>query len=122
MGEGANMIGALGWSVAGLLGLLLLVIQWSWRKHATESLAQSEFIAIMFIDPVIYENNRKVYVDWLKGLPDKIEIGHVVAASQGARNTATSFIGELGITRGLFAVLVNYKSPRASENHQIERR
>jgi hypothetical protein len=89
------------------------------RKHAVESLAQNEFIAIIFIDTVIYENNRKVYTDWLEELPEHIEIGHVLAASQGAKNTATSYMGKLGVTSGLFAVLANYKSSRASSSQEL---
>src|SRR5436190_21073918 len=98
------MLAAIGWSVAALLGLIRLSMQWSWRKHAVESLAQSEFIAIIFMDTVIYENNRKVYTDWLEELPKHIEMGHVLAASQGAKNTATSYVSKLGVTSGLFAV------------------
>jgi hypothetical protein len=113
-GGGENMLAIVGWSLAALLGVLLLIIQWSWRKHAVESFAQSEFIGIIFMDTVVYENNRKVYVDWPEELPDHIEIGHVLAASQGAKNTATTYIGKLGVTSGLFAVLANYKSSRAS--------
>jgi hypothetical protein len=113
MSEGEIMLAIIGWSVAALLGFLLLIIQWSWRKHAVESLAQSEFISIIFMDTVIYENNKKVHVDWLEQLPDHIEIGHVLAASQDAKNIATSYIGKLGVTAGLFAVLANYKSSRA---------
>jgi SNARE associated Golgi protein len=111
--EGGNMLAIVGWSIAALLGSLLLIVQWSWRKHAVESLAQSEFIAIMFMDPIVYENNRRVYTDWLEKLPDHIDVGHVLAASQGAKNTATSYMGKLGVTSGLFAVLANYKSSRA---------
>ncbi|HEV7879487.1 hypothetical protein [Bradyrhizobium sp.] len=61
---------------------LLLVMQWPWRKHAPESLAQSEFIAALFIDPIIYENNRKVYMPWWTDCQKKIEVGEVMAASQ----------------------------------------
>jgi catechol-2,3-dioxygenase len=62
------------------------------------------------MDRGIYESNRKVYIDWLDGLPRDITIGHVHAASQGAQNIATSYIGKLGLTAGLFAVLAKYKS------------
>jgi hypothetical protein len=111
------MFAIVGWSVAALLGVLLLIIQWSWKKHAVESLLQSEFIAMMFVDGVIYENNRKAYVDWLEELPDHIERGHVLAASHGAKNTATSYMTKVGGPSGLFAVLADYKSSRASASH-----
>jgi hypothetical protein len=73
-------------------------------------LAQREFIAALFIDPIIYENNRKVYMPWVDGLPKEIEVGEVMAASQGARNIATSYVGKLGQVVGLRAILTDYKS------------
>jgi hypothetical protein len=113
------MFAIVGWSVAALFGVLLLIIQWSWRKHAVESHIQSEFIAMMFVDSDIYENNRKGYVDWLGELPDHIEIGHVLAASHGARNAATSYMDKVGGSAGLLAVLADYKLSRASASHAV---
>jgi hypothetical protein len=106
------MSATIGWSVAAILGFFLAIVQWSWRKHATESLAQSEFIAILFLDPVIYENNKRAFVEWLDELPQPVHIGHVRGASRTAQNIATSCIGQLGVTSGLFAVLENYNSSR----------
>jgi hypothetical protein len=48
------VISIIGWSLAALLGLLVLALQWSWKKHALESLMQSQFIAMALIDPAIY--------------------------------------------------------------------
>ena len=91
------MSAIIGWSVAAVLGLIVAILQWSWRKHATDSLAKSEFIAIVFLDPVVYQNNRRVFVDAIDDLPTDVAILHAFAASKVAHNIATSYIGQLGI-------------------------
>ena len=98
-----------GWSLAAILGILLAIIQWSWRKHAMESLAQGEFVAILFLQPETYENNKEVYLDWAASLPVDIEFPHAVAAAQAATNMSTSFMTRLGHGAGLLAVLTEYK-------------
>jgi hypothetical protein len=52
------VISIIGWSLAALLGLLVLALQWSWKKHALESLMQSQFIAMALIDPAIYRKKN----------------------------------------------------------------
>ena len=120
------MIGVIGWSLAAVLGIVVLILQWSWRKHAVESAMQSQFIAMAFIDPVIYENNRQAYLAWLQkevvdGLPDYKDLegfGELpendrvqctFRASLGARNTAVTYIQKLGTGGGPFAILANYE-------------
>lgn len=106
------MLTILGWSLAALFGFLLLIIQWSWRKHAIESVMQSEFVAILFLDRVIYENNRRAYIEWVDELSSDVKFGDSIAASNAARNIAISYIGKVGGTVGLHAVLTNYKAPQ----------
>jgi hypothetical protein len=108
------MVTILGWSLAAILAVILLVVQWSWRRHAMESLAQGEFVAILFLQPEAYENNRKVYLEWAAGLPRELEFVHSVAGAKAAQNMALSFIAKLGQGVGLFSVLTEYKQGTAT--------
>jgi hypothetical protein len=54
-----TMFAIIGWSLAAVLGLLLVILQWSWKRHSSESFVQSEFIAVVFMDTGIYETTGK---------------------------------------------------------------
>jgi hypothetical protein len=99
------------WIAAAIFAVLFFVFRAAMSNAVQKYTMLSEFIAIMFLEPEAYKNNRNVFKEWLNEQNLEDDHNGWMLLTKATEQIGTSFVAKLGPVNGLMALLKKAKEP-----------